>query len=50
MRAYERFLNYVVVNTRSDDTSATYPSSACQFELGKLLAEEMKAIGIADAR
>ena len=50
MRSYERFLNYVVVNTRSDESSATYPSSACQFELGKLLAEEMKAIGIADAR
>ena len=50
MRAYERFLNYVVVNTRSDDTSATYPSSACQFDLAKLLVEEMRAMGIADAR
>jgi len=49
MRAYERFLNYVVVNTRSDEASGTYPSSTCQFDLGKLLAEEMKAIGIADA-
>ena len=50
MRAYERFLNYVVVNTRSDDTSATYPSSACQFDLAKLLVEEMRAMGIDDAR
>ena len=50
MRAYERFLNYVVVNTRSDDTSATYPSTACQFDLGKLLVEELKEMGVADAR
>lgn len=50
MRAYERLLNYVVVNTRSDDTSATYPSSACQFDLAKLLVEEMRAMGISDVR
>ena len=50
MRAYERFLNYVVVNTRSDDTSPTYPSAPCQFDLGRLLVEEMKSIGISDAR
>ena len=50
MRAYERFLNYVVVNTRSDDSSTTYPSTACQFDLGKLLVEELKEMGVADAR
>lgn len=50
MRAYERFLNYVVVNTRSDDASTTYPSAKCQFELAQLLAKELKELGIADAR
>ena len=50
MRAYERFLNYVVVNTRSDENSETYPSTACQFDLGKVLVEELKQLGIADAR
>ena len=35
MRAYERFLNYVVINTRSDEESSTYPSSACQFDLSQ---------------
>ena len=50
MRAYERFLNYVVVNTRSDESSETYPSTACQFDLGKVLVEELKQLGIADAR
>ena len=50
MRAYERFLNYVVVNTRSDEESSTYPSSACQFDLAKVLVEEMKEMGISDVR
>ena len=50
MRAYERFLKYVVVNTRSDEESPTYPSSACQFDLAKVLVEEMKQMGISDAR
>ena len=50
MRAYERFLNYVVVHTRSDEVSPTYPSTACQFDLAKVLVEEMKGMGIADAR
>ena len=50
MRAYERFLNYVVVNTRSDESSETYPSTTCQFDLGKVLVEELKQLGIADAR
>ena len=49
MRAYERFLNYVVVHTTSDDMSDTTPSSSCQFDLARLLVEEMKGMGIADA-
>ena len=50
MRAYERFLNYVVINTRSDEESSTYPSSACQFDLARVLVEEMKEMGISDVR
>ena len=49
MRAYERFLKYVVINTRSDDTSGRTPSSDGQFDLARLLVEEMHQIGIADA-
>lgn len=49
MRAYERFLKYVVVNTRSDEESGTTPSSAGQFDLARLLVEEMREMGIADA-
>ena len=49
MRAYERFLKYVVINTRSDDTTGKVPSSECQFDLARLLVKEMHQIGIADA-
>ena len=50
MRAYERFLKYVQYDTASDETSPTCPSTAKQLVLAKALAEEMKALGIADAR
>lgn len=50
MRAYERFLNYAVIRTPSDENSGTSPSSNCQFNLANLLAEEMKGLGIEDAR
>ena len=46
MRAYERLLKYVVVRTPSDENSTTVPSSPCQFELGKMLVEELKALGL----
>lgn len=50
MRAYERFLNYVKVHTTSDPDSTTHPTSMRQFDLAKQLVEEMKALGIEDAR
>ncbi len=45
MRAYERFLNYVKVNTKSDENSTTLPSTACQFDLAKMLKDELIKIG-----
>ena len=45
----DRFLRYVVIDTQSDPTSKTYPSTEKQKNLGKLLVEELKAIGIEDA-
>ena len=50
MRAYERLLNYAKVFTTSDEDSDTTPSSARQFDLARMLVEEMKQIGIEDAR
>jgi tripeptide aminopeptidase len=44
----ERFLRYVQVDTQSDDDSETYPSTAKQLDLGKMLAEELREIGLED--
>ncbi|HTA60825.1 MAG TPA: peptidase T [Bacteroidia bacterium] len=45
----ERFLRYVKIDTQSDPESTTTPSTEKQFFLGKLLAEELKQMGLTDA-
>ncbi|MBQ3270113.1 MAG: peptidase T [Clostridia bacterium] len=50
MRAYERFLQYVKYDTASDENSPSCPSTEKQLVLARALADEMKAMGIADAR
>ncbi len=45
----ERFLRYVTIDTQSDPTSKTHPSTEKQKDLGHLLVEELKAMGINDA-
>jgi tripeptide aminopeptidase len=45
----ERFLRYVVIDTQSDASSSTCPSTEKQKHLGRLLASELKAMGLADA-
>lgn len=45
----ERFLRYVQIDTQSDPNSETFPSTAKQHNLSKLLAEELRALGVADA-
>lgn len=47
--ASERFMRYVQVDTQSDATSATQPSTEKQKDLSRILVQELKAIGIADA-
>jgi len=47
--AKERFLRYVTIDTQSDPNSPTCPSTEKQKNLGRLLVEELKAIGVADA-
>src|SRR5262245_27687096 len=44
-----RFLRYVTVDTQSDEQSETYPSTTKQLTLLRQLADELHAIGIADA-
>ena len=48
MELKERFLKYVAINTRSDDNSETFPSTAVQWDLLNTLVEEMKLLGLED--
>jgi tripeptide aminopeptidase len=45
----DRFLRYVVIDTQSDAKSPTQPSTEKQKTLGRLLVEELLAIGVSDA-
>ncbi|MET0674980.1 MAG: peptidase T [Bradyrhizobium sp.] len=45
----ERFLRYVVIDTQSDPDSPTCPSTEKQKNLGRLLASELKELGLSDA-
>ena len=45
----ERLLRYVVIDTQSDPASPTCPSTEKQKNLGRLLAAELKDLGLADA-
>ncbi len=47
--AAERFMRYVQIDTQADPNSTTSPSSEKQKNLSRLLAEELQAMGIADA-
>ncbi|CUO95234.1 peptidase T [Clostridium baratii] len=49
-KVHERFLEYVKVDTKSDEETRTTPSTKGQLELGKILAEELKSIGLQDVR
>jgi tripeptide aminopeptidase len=45
----ERFMRYVQIDTTADPNSTSFPSSMKQKDLGKLLVEELKGLGVADA-
>jgi tripeptide aminopeptidase len=44
-----RLMRYAAIDTQSDETSATAPSTARQLDLLRLLRDELTAIGAADA-
>jgi len=48
MTSLERFLNYISVETTSCSDSETRPSTSGQLDLAKLLANEMREMGIQD--
>ena len=46
MSVTERFLRYVKVNTASEDEAVSVPSTSCQFDLSKMLADELREMGM----
>jgi tripeptide aminopeptidase len=48
MTALQRFLRYVTFDTRSDEGSSTFPSTPGQLVLLRTLADELRALGLAD--
>lgn len=45
-----RFLRYIAVETTSDPESPTQPSTKIQLNLSKLLVEELKELGVSNAK
>ena len=48
MRAYERLIRYVRIHTASAENSEQTPTTQRQFDLSRLLAEEMRQLGFAE--
>ena len=46
LKAYERLLEYVKINTQSDGNSGTHPSFCGQFDLAKRLKAELEEMGL----
>jgi tripeptide aminopeptidase len=45
----DRFLRYVRIDTQADEKTSSYPSTPGQLVLGKMLRDELLAMGLADA-
>ncbi len=45
----DRFVKYVKIHTASKEGSEEYPSTACQLDLSRELAQELLALGLKDA-
>jgi tripeptide aminopeptidase len=48
-KVLEKFLRYINIDTQSAEESTSFPSTAKQLNLAKILVEELKSFGIADA-
>ena len=46
----ERFFRYISVDTQSDETTGTHPSTPGQFTLCRLLADEMRELQVRKVR
>ncbi|MBU2574234.1 MAG: peptidase T [Elusimicrobia bacterium] len=47
---YKRLAKYAGVDTKSDEAAKTYPSSKGQLVLGRMLAAELKTIGVKNVK
>lgn len=50
MTVQERFISYVKIDTQSSPDTGEHPSTKKQFDLAKLLVDELKTIGVSDVR
>src|SRR5579864_7554026 len=48
--AAARLFRYVQIDTQSDEDSEAYPSTAKQLDLLRLLLDELRGLGLADAQ
>ncbi len=48
MELKDRFLKYISINTQSQEDSESYPSTECQWDLLRELAQEMRDLGVED--
>lgn len=46
----ERFKKYIAINTKSDESSITVPSTPGQLVLGRFLVKELKEMGLTNAK
>jgi tripeptide aminopeptidase len=44
----ERMIRYAKVNTQSQPYSGTWPTTSCQFDLARMLRDELVGIGVSD--
>lgn len=49
MSVKERFIKYVQIDTQSNPKTGTHPSTGKQFDLARVLVEELHALGISNA-
>lgn len=50
MSVQERFIRYVQINTQSDSTSESIPTTQCQLDLAQLLEKEMIIMGMSNVQ
>ena len=49
LKVADRFLRYVQIDTQSDPSSTSFPSTEKQKDLSKILVQELKEMGLTDA-